>query len=304
MSHKEWVAASLPKVDGTWNLHKALLGQPLDFFFMASSTAAIVNLPGQANYNAANTFLEAFCQYRHGLGLPASVLNICAIDDVGFVANDPAARKTLNARRHYFLQEQDFLDFFQLSLLNSQPPATIADRRSCGRLHTVVSSWKNTGQIIMGLRSALNPEDPGNLTKWSRDRRLGTYHNMRNMDTVDDTASNNQLAQFLLRCAEDPGLLDEEDSERLLAREINLQVFSITLKEAEDLDMETGLGALGVDSLMAVELRRWWKRALGLDFSVLEIMGLNTLKELSRETAQRLKGKFAGGGGAAGEPVI
>ena len=146
----------------------------------------------------------------------------------------------------------------------------------------------------MGLRSDLNSEDPGNYTKWSRDRRLGTYYNMKNMNTIDDTAINNQLAQFLLRCAENPSLLDEEDSERLLAREINLQVFSIMLKEVEDLDMEIGLSALGVDSLMAIELRRWWKRALGLELSVLEIMGSDTLKELSKVTAQRLKGKLGG----------
>ena len=90
------------------------------------------------------------------------------------------------------------------------------------------------------------------------------------MNTIDDTASNNQLAQFLLQCAEDPSLLDEEDGEHLLAREINLQVFSIMLKEAEDLDMEIGFSALGVDSLMGIELRRWWKRALGLELSVLD----------------------------------
>lgn len=292
MSHDEWIAASLPKVDGTWNLHNALLDQPLDFFFMASSTATIVNLPGQGNYYAANTFLEAFCQYRHSLGLPASVLNICPIDDVGFVAQDPAARKSLKARRHYFLQEQDLLDFFRLSLLSSQPPAAIAHRRLCGQLPFEVSSWESTGQIIMGLRSDLHPEDPDNHTKWSRDRRLGTYYNIKNMNTVDDTASNNQLAQFLLRCAQDPSLLDEEDSEHLLAREINLQVSSIMLKEAEDLDIEIGLSALGMDSLMAIELRRWWKRALGLELSILEIMGLDTLKELSKVTAQRLKIKF------------
>ena len=292
MSHEEWAAACLPKIDGTWNLHNALMDQPLDFFFMASSTATIVNLPGQGNYYAANTFLEAFCQYRHSLGLPASVLNICPIDDVGFVANDHAARKSLKARRHYFLQEQDFLDFLQLSLLSSQPPAAIAHQGSCGHLPTVVSSWINTGQIIMGLRSDLHLEDQDNHTKWSRDRRLGTYSNIKNMNTVADTVSKNQLAQFLLRCAQDPSLLDEEASEHLLAREINLHVFSIMLKEAEDLDMEKGLSALGVDSLMAIELRRWWKRALGLELSVLEIMGLDTLKELSKVTAQRLKVKY------------
>ena len=104
----------------------------------------------------------------------------------------------------------------------------------------------------MGRRSDLHPEDPNNHTKCSRDHRLDTYYNMKNLNTIDDTASNNQLAQFLLRCAEDSSLLDKEADEHLLAREINLQVSSIMLKEAEDLD-----SALGVDSLMVTELRRW-----------------------------------------------
>ncbi len=294
MSHEEWATASLPKVEGTWNLHNALADQPLDFFFMSSSTVTIVNQPGQGNYNAANTFLEAFCQYRHSLGLPASVLNICPIDDVGFVAENAAARKSLKARGHYFLQEKDFLDYLQLSLLNSSPSASVALGRPSGQFSTATSSWKNTGQIIMGLRSDLHPDDPNNRTHWRRDRRLGIYHNIKNTNTVDHTASDNQLKQFLLRCAADPDLLDQKDSESLLAHEINVKVYSLMLKEAESVDMEMGLSAMGVDSLMAIELRKWWKRAFGLEMSILEIMGLDTIGELSRVTAQRLKAKLGG----------
>lgn len=89
-------------------------------------------------------------------------------------------------------------------------------------------------------------------------------------------------------------MLDQADSEALLAQEINAKVYSLMLKEAESVDMEMGLGAMGVDSLMAIELRKWWKRAFGLEMSILEIMGLDTIGELSRVTAQRLKAKLGG----------
>ena len=50
--------------------------------------------------------------------------------------------------------------------------------------------------------------------------------------------------------------------------------------------------AIGVDSLMAIELRKWWKQAFGLEISVLEMMGLGTIKELGKVAAQRLKVKL------------
>ena len=201
MSHEEWVEASLSKVAGSWNLHNALAEQRLDFFFMSSSTVTVHHVPGQGNYNAANTFLEAFCQYRYSLGLPASVLNVCPIDYVGFVAENPTARKGLKAQGHYFLQEQDFLNCLHLSLLNSQAPANITHRTLSGQQPPIVSPWVNTGQIIMGLRPDLHPGDPNNYTHWSRDRRLGIYHNIKKTNTVDHSASDNQLKQFLLHCA-------------------------------------------------------------------------------------------------------
>lgn len=294
MSHREWVESNLPKVDGTWNLHNALADQPLDFFFMSSSTVTIHHVPGQGNYNAANTFLEAFCQYRHSLGLPASVLNVCPIDDVGFVAENPAVRRGLKAQGHYFLREQELVDCLHLSILNSQPPAQPNRTKTPSQTPTIVSPWVNTNQIIMGLRSDLHPDDPNNRTDWRRDRRMGIYHNIKNTDKVDHSASDDQLKQFLLRCADDPDLLTHKDSEHLLAHEIGLKAFSLMLKDAEGMDTVMSLGAIGVDSLMAIELRRWWKRAFGLEISVLEIMGLGSIKDLSKVTAQRLKIKLGG----------
>lgn len=60
-----------PKVLGAWNLHAATGGQPLDWFCMFSSAAAMVGSPGQGAYAAANSWLDGFAQWRRAMGLPA-----------------------------------------------------------------------------------------------------------------------------------------------------------------------------------------------------------------------------------------
>ena len=58
------------KVYGAWNLHEATAGQPLDWFCLFSSAAALVGSPGQGAYAAANSWLDAFARWRHAQGLP------------------------------------------------------------------------------------------------------------------------------------------------------------------------------------------------------------------------------------------
>jgi acyl transferase domain-containing protein len=53
-----------------WNLHIQTRSIPLDFFCCYSSAAALLGSPGQGNYVAANSFLDALCRYRCSLGLP------------------------------------------------------------------------------------------------------------------------------------------------------------------------------------------------------------------------------------------
>ena len=86
MGEEQFFQPLRPKVLGAWNLHAATRGAPLDFFVMYSSAASLLGSPGQANYAAANAFLDALAHARAAEGLPAMALQWGPFSDVGLAA--------------------------------------------------------------------------------------------------------------------------------------------------------------------------------------------------------------------------
>jgi NADPH:quinone reductase-like Zn-dependent oxidoreductase/thioesterase domain-containing protein/acyl carrier protein len=87
-----------PKVSGAWNLHTATAGLKLDYFVMFSSVSALLGAAGQANYAAANCFLDALAHYRRGLGLPALTVNWGALGQAGYLERHSKVADLLAAR--------------------------------------------------------------------------------------------------------------------------------------------------------------------------------------------------------------
>ena len=75
-----------PKVMGTWHLHSMTRKDPLDFFVMFSSGAALLGSPGQSNYAAANSFMDALAFVREAEGRHALSINWGSWSDVGMAA--------------------------------------------------------------------------------------------------------------------------------------------------------------------------------------------------------------------------
>lgn len=85
--NKETLARVMaPKTDGAWNLYEATRGCALDFFVMYSSLASVLGSAGQANYTAANAWLDGFAHWLRGRGIPALSVNWGVWDGVGMAA--------------------------------------------------------------------------------------------------------------------------------------------------------------------------------------------------------------------------
>ncbi|KUM68178.1 type I polyketide synthase [Streptomyces curacoi] len=75
-----------PKADGAAHLHRLTAGHPLDLFLLVSSAAGVVGNAGQANYAAANAFLDQLAHHRRALGLPGTSVSFGAWAGEGLAA--------------------------------------------------------------------------------------------------------------------------------------------------------------------------------------------------------------------------
>jgi acyl carrier protein len=76
-----------PKIQGAWNLHTLTQSLPLDFFVCFSSVSSLLGAAGQSNYAAANAFLDVLAHYRQMQGLPGLSLNWGQWADTGMAAS-------------------------------------------------------------------------------------------------------------------------------------------------------------------------------------------------------------------------
>lgn len=309
MSWAQWTAASRPKIQGTWNLHNALLheqtNQPVDHFLLFSSLGAMTGQWGQANYNAGNTFLDAFVSYRHSLGLAASVVNIGVVGDVGYVSENPSVLDSLRGTGQYIMREPELLDCLELMLKRSGPASS--DRTSARGVDSKIQALTRPGtfryvqssQLGTGLRSLLPITSPNNRTPWRRDPRMLVYRNIEQgagagADTAasGDSASGEELSRFLRDIASDMALLKSGEAAALLAREVGRTLLGFMMRAEGELDLDAPLGTVGIDSLVSIELKNWIRRRIGAEVTVLEIVRAESLARLGETVQGKLVEKY------------
>nr|XP_013804714.1 PREDICTED: phthioceranic/hydroxyphthioceranic acid synthase-like [Apteryx mantelli mantelli] len=127
-----------PKVAGVINLHRATRGQELDYFVCYSSVASFLGNSTQANYAAANSFLDVFCQYRRNCGLSGQSINWGALN-LGILLNQNKIQNILGSRGIDILQVHEIHEYLRKSLLMNNPQQAVVKFNFQTLLHHVLS---------------------------------------------------------------------------------------------------------------------------------------------------------------------
>ncbi|KAI8258243.1 polyketide synthase, partial [Colletotrichum sp. SAR 10_98] len=275
MSIEDWDTAVRPKVQGTWNLHNVTVerGLKLDFFLLFSSLSGVLGQIGQANYAGANTFLDAFVQYRESLGLPCSAIDLGAMEGIGYLAENQELLRKMQGSGWRPVREAELLESLNLAMM---PPAP-------GR-----KQGSGSGSFVLGVAPTTPLSSPDSSTRLRKDRRMAIYHNTSSGSGAA-AATNDGLRVFLASIKSDPGVLDSPESVTLLGTEIGRKLAGLLLLSDQTVDLTVSTADLGLDSLVAVELRGWWKLTFGFDISTLEMLSMGTLEALGKRAADGLK---------------
>ena len=242
-----------PKAGVALNLHALTTDCQLDFFVLFSSLAGILGAPGQANYAAANAFLDALAHHRRALGLPAISINWGPWAEVG-----QAAAQANRGQRLAFR-----------GLASIPPEFGVA---AFGRLLEV-----NLPEVaVMSF----------NLRQWREFYPAAANAPLLSELAAEQPAVDAARPSGTLRAALETAPLGQR--RQLLEAHVREQIAQVMRLEPDQLTPTTPLGSLGLDSLMGLEIRNRLEASLGLTISATLIWTYPTLAALTGHLAEKL----------------
>jgi acyl carrier protein len=247
-----------PKIDGAWNLHYQTLNCDLEFFVLVSSVSALVGNPGQGNYAAANSFLDAFAHYRCSLGLPAVVIDWGHLAGTGYVARHPEIS----------------------DLLNRMGLEGISPRQAMLALRLILQNKPiQTGVMRMDWRKA-SKSFPKSARRFS--------------SLIDEGKSDEYATETGSRIKERLHEAKIEERQEIVEKFIREQVARVLGTSAIKLDPDRSLNELGLDSLMAVELKNRIESDLALSLPAGQLMQGPTIRNIGHVVLTHLGMQAAG----------
>ncbi|KAM0551730.1 hypothetical protein ACHAPJ_008297 [Fusarium lateritium] len=258
-----------PKILGSLHLDKIFHETNLDFFILMSSVNCVIGNQGQANYAAANMGVCAISAARRKRGLNSSCINLGTIYGVGYITQ--SARQLDQALKAQALMPLSGDDVHQI----------IAESIEAGYLGSSSPAELTTGLDKISSSAAFLPT-------WISDPKFAHY--IRHQDTEAEETRENivsvSLQDRLNQCH------TKEDVHKLVRSALSEQLRKRLLQSTPDDDLLTmDSMALGIDSLIAVDIRSWLIKTLEVNIPVLQIMSNDMqMGALAEMVAERIPG--------------
>ncbi|MEU5047694.1 type I polyketide synthase [Streptomyces griseorubiginosus] len=253
------------KAEAALYLHELTADLDLSAFVLFSSVAGVLGNAGQANYAAANAYLDALAEMRAGLGLPALSLAWGLWEQPSGMTAELSGQDLARMRRSGLLplSAEEGLALLDAALAGSPDAAVLVPAR------VDVGVLVRAGRAVPALLSRLAP-------------RVGRRTVARVVE-----AGAGVLSAFEERLAG----LSRDERERLLLSVVRDET-ALVLGHAQGavLDVAGEFRELGVDSLMAVEVRNRLAAVTGLTLPSTVVFDHPTPRALARLLNERLTG--------------
>lgn len=250
------------KFTGACVLHELTRSLALDEFIMCSSAASVLGSVGQANYAAANAFLDVFMGFRRAHGLPGCSINWGPWADVGMAAQlTPAEQARIRAQGVRPLKGDAACLALARALDGGRAQAMIADLA----WDKFFAAHPLAGQASL-FADLAQMAPPG-------------------LDAARPVAQERRLATLLAS-------LPAGDHLDALRDEVAARVGAILGIQRADIDFEQGFFDMGMDSLTAVQLRRQLDRVMDQPLAATVIFDFPTVADLATHLRDQLDGNL------------
>jgi acyl carrier protein len=247
---------------GAWSLHR--LFTHVDCFVMFSSMGALLGQAGQSNYAAANAFLDALVHYRRQQNKAGSSINWGAWSGLGFAASS-GGQQTITK-----LESQGMSSFSAEDGLKSLKMILDGDRRQVAVMPT---NWTVFNQA--------HKDDTIPVSSLLSDLILIKEIEQTREDKAGKKLMGTSFRERLLSAA-------PEEKGELLKKYIQEQVARALRMSASKIGADQALGTLGLESLMAIELRNRLEADLKVKLSATLIWNYPTINQLTTYLAGKL----------------
>ncbi|EHK49839.1 polyketide synthase [Trichoderma atroviride IMI 206040] len=256
MTLADFEVALKPKVTGTQNLDEIFYSTPLDFFICFSSLTCVMGNGGQSNYAAANMYMHSLVRQRKKRGVSASIIDIAFLLGVGFVSRNLEQYEDHLKKVGYMrMSEPEFHTVFAEAIMAGK------------------STSSEDPEIIIGIGQAAN-------APWYTNPRFATYVPHENTTESSDRqqVQSSDSVQGRLAAAG-----SGKDALTVLQIACAEKLAMILQVHADSIDHAAPLLKLGIDSLVAVEIRSWFLKEVNVDMPVLKILSGASLADICQD---------------------